>query len=219
MRIQTFLEEFSRYRNRLGLPAVSIGLPVVSGIGYVADRDGMSNALKHTVGLTLDEKHLYTVIKGAIVGPSSGLNVDGRSLAATVSQGHNDTSSTFGWERFNPLAAWRISTAPHSKSGGGTQKWNKTSSLLASVQSSSAPLEALQSALMDKVSVMTMINREDIRTDRSLDEYGLDSLVSVELRNWIRREFSAELALNAIVGAENLQALSERVLSLIPKNV
>ena len=61
-----------------------------------------------------------------------------------------------------------------------------------------------------------MINREDIRADRSLDEYGLDSLVSVELRNWIRREFGAELSLTGIVGAEHVRALSEKILALMP---
>jgi acyl carrier protein len=63
---------------------------------------------------------------------------------------------------------------------------------------------------------MTMINREDINTSRSLEEYGLDSLVSVELRNWIRREFGTELPLTAIIRAGNLKALSEKILSLMP---
>jgi acyl carrier protein len=74
----------------------------------------------------------------------------------------------------------------------------------------------LQGALKDKVSVMTMINRDDILIDRNIEDYGLDSLVSVELRNWIRREFGAELALTAIVGSGNLKGLSEKILSLMP---
>lgn len=53
------------------------------------------------------------------------------------------------------------------------------------------------------------------REEISLSEYGLDCLVNVELRNWIRRDFSVELALTAIVGAENLRALSERIVSLM----
>ena len=55
--------------------------------------------------------------------------------------------------------------------------------------------------------------REDVRADIPLISYSLDSLVSVELRNWIRRETSVELALSAILQAENLQALSENILA------
>lgn len=185
---------------------------MVGGIGYVADRD-IGQALKQSIGLTLAETHVYTTVKGAIVGPSSGLNTDGRSLAVTVSPISSDTGSLLPWERFNPLAALRSSPVTDRIGSGGKQSWNKATSLLVEIQASSAPLEGLENALMDKVSVMTMINREDVRTDRSLVEYGLDSLVSVELRNWIRREFGAELGLTAIVGAEDLRALAEKILS------
>lgn len=194
---------------------MSIGLPVVDGIGYVADR-GIGQALKQSIGLTLPETHVYTTVKGAIVGPSSGLNTDGRSLAVTVSPITNETGSLLPWERFNPLAALRSSPMSDSKSSGGKQSWSKATSLLADIQASSSPFEALQSTLMDKVSIMTMVNRDDIRTDRSLEEYGLDSLVSVELRNWIRREFGVELALTAIVSAEHLRALTTKILPQMP---
>jgi acyl carrier protein len=186
----------------------------VNGIGYVADRD-IGQALKSTIGLTLDEQHVYTTVKGAIVGPSSMLNEGGRSLTVTVTPAVNKNGSRPPWHRLNPCATWRSSAVTDSKSGV-KQSRTKTSTLMSDVQSSSEPLECLQRALVNKVSVMTMINSDDIRVDRGLDEYGLDSLVSVELRNWIRREFGAELALAAIVGAEGLRALSEKILSLMP---
>lgn len=44
-------------------------------------------------------------------------------------------------------------------------------------------------------------------------ECGLDSLVSFELRNWIRREMGVELTLTQIVGAANLQALAQQIRS------
>jgi len=59
---------------------------------------------------------------------------------------------------------------------------------------------------------MTITNHDDIRVDRSLGGVGLDSFMSVELRNWIRRGFGAELPLTAIVGTENLKLLSEKIL-------
>lgn len=187
-------------------------MPAIDDIGYAAG-DEINQRLKQSIGLTLSEQHLYTLVKGAIVGPSSGLNVDGCSLAVSVFPANEARS----WERFNSLAAWKtLSAVSDSEGGGPKQSWNRASTLMADVQSSSEPLDYLQGALVDKISLMTMINREDIRRDRSLEEYGLDSLVSVELRNWLRREFGTELPLNAIVGAEHVRALSEKILSLMP---
>jgi acyl carrier protein len=197
----------------LGLHAVTISLPFVDGIGYAAEADvKFQDALYQNAGLTLAEQHFYTTFKGAIMGPASGLNANGSSVVGAV----RPTDVTRPWERFSTLAAWRSATVSDSEQGASKQSRNKTSSLVADVRSSSEPLECLQGALKDKVSVMTMINRDDILIDRNIEDYGLDSLVSVELRNWIRREFGAELALTAIVGSGNLKGLSEKILSLMP---
>lgn len=75
------------------------------------------------------------------------------------------------------------------------------------------PLTGLIEALITKVSAMTMIERDEVVADGPLVSYGLDSLVSVELRNWIRRETGVDLALTAITQAANLRALATQILS------
>ncbi|KAK8121632.1 Highly reducing polyketide synthase ACRTS2 [Apiospora sp. TS-2023a] len=49
--------------------------------------------------------------------------------------------------------------------------------------------------------------------DAPLGSYNLDSLVSVELRNWIRRETTVELTLSAIMQADSLRALATEILA------
>ncbi|KAK6829682.1 polyketide synthase [Apiospora arundinis] len=73
--------------------------------------------------------------------------------------------------------------------------------------------EGLMNALTNKVATITMMDIEEVTPERELDDYGLDSLISVELRNWIKRESGVDLPLNAIVEAENLQALADDILS------
>lgn len=54
---------------------------------------------------------------------------------------------------------------------------------------SRCPLDGLIEALTTKVSAMIMIERDQVEPDTPLVSFGLDSLVSVKLRNWIRRDW------------------------------
>ncbi|KAK8074290.1 hypothetical protein PG994_005189 [Apiospora phragmitis] len=183
--LRTFLDAFSEHRIKQEKPAVSISLPVIEGVGYVADR-GIGDQLKGSLGLSLGEEQLYTLIKGAILGPASGLNVDGRSFSFV-----------------STLTA--AETLPRPEEGGANGHSRGVDM---------SP-EALMEALRTKVSNVTMLDRDEITPERSLAHYGLDSLVSVELRNWIRREYGADLALKDIVAARHLNALSKEILSQI----
>lgn len=45
----------------------------------------------------------------------------------------------------------------------------------------------------------------------SISALGLDSLVAVELRNWVKRYFDAQLQLAEILANQTLHALAEKV--------
>ena len=70
-------------------------------------------------------------------------------------------------------------------------------------------------ALSGKVSSITMIDRDEITPIRSLVDYDLDSLFSLELRNWIRRTLDVDMALQDITTATDLKALADRILALM----
>lgn len=185
---------------------------MVLDVGYVADRD-LEGKLTNSLGAVLSLPNLRTVMKGAIIGQNSGLNRDGKAISFSYARG--DDSSTLPWQCFHPRAlvdyirtetrADGTSTADcngrEGASKGGLQLANE-----------SDPLTALLTVLMDRVSSITMIERDEIEADAPLSNYSLDSLVSVELRNWIRRETGVELPLPRIVNAANLRALATYIL-------
>ncbi|KAH8797946.1 putative polyketide synthase [Xylogone sp. PMI_703] len=206
----TFYDAFADYRLARGLPAVSIALPVVLGVGYVVDHD-LTDHLKNSLGAILDENHLRTLIKGAIIGSSSGVVKDGKAMSFCFANGYDSDSEL--WACFHPRdLVKRIKTATSSEddSGAGRSSNNRITGV--KVASGGDPAQNLLEALISKVSSITMIDRDEIEADAPLCAYGLDSLVSVELRNWIRRETSVELPLPNIVNAENLRALSTTIL-------
>ena len=53
---------------------------------------------------------------------------------------------------------------------------------------------------------------ESLDQTRPLADYGVDSLVSVELRNWVLAELAVEMRALEIVGARTLSTLCEAIL-------
>ncbi|KAK1842828.1 polyketide synthase [Colletotrichum chrysophilum] len=198
----SFLDAFAQWRSRAGKPTISISLPVVDDVGYVIQQ-GMREQLLEKLGFYISIAQVHTVIKGAIIGPSSGLNIDSRAIAFVLYDSPQGKSHGLE-ERSRYLSALR------------QKKWRKNKHALdnhGDGEVAAGGRLSLLDALAGKVSSITMMSREDVTPTRSLIEYGLDSLVSVELRNWIKREYGADLALTQIVGAPDLQALADVIVT------
>ena len=56
-----------------------------------------------------------------------------------------------------------------------------------------------------------MIPLDDIVSSMSIAEYGLDSLVAVEIRNWMARDLGATLALLELLTSPSIEQLAQNV--------
>lgn len=205
--METFLDAFSEHRVKLGLPAVAVDLPVVESVGLAVER-GTIEQLRASLGVTVTEDQFYTLIEGAIIGPSSGLNANGTSLSWMLASKKDVESLT--WEHFNPLSVVRRLRTDAGGANTSSDEGKKLQDLL----KDGSP-ELLVDALSDKVSSITMIDRDEITLNRNLLDYGLDSLFSLELRNWIRRTLDVDVALKDITAAKDLKTLVDRILFLM----
>lgn len=62
---------------------------------------------------------------------------------------------------------------------------------LATCETLLAASKAIEEALVLKLSKSMMVNPEDINTQKPLHSFGVDSLVAVEVRNWIFKELKS----------------------------
>jgi aryl carrier-like protein len=198
----TFLDAFTDYRIQRGLPASNISLPIVLDVGYAAER-GIDKELGGSAGVTLTEAQLHTTVKSAIIGASCGMLVHGKAMVFALSEVALQRPSLDV-----PLSMAALH--PRHKSSPSSMETTGATSL---ELSRTRDLPTLLDALMHKVASMTLMEREEVEADQPLANYGLDSLVLVELRNWIRKETGVDISLARIVSAENLQALAEMMLA------
>ena len=64
--------------------------------------------------------------------------------------------------------------------------------------------EVVVQALAKKLARSLSMVVDDVDSSKPLFDYGVDSLVAVEIRNWIGKEFSADVAVFDIMGARRL---------------
>lgn len=186
---------------------MSIALPLILDAGYAIDRD-MTEKLKGHIGATLTIAHIYTLVKGAIIGPSSHLNHDGAAISCCLDA---EYSRPRPWQWIPPS-----SLMERNGPSNNPDQHNATESGMGGRQTrlrGTNTRENLLEALLGKVSTITMIDRDDMEPDAPLAGYSLDSLISVELRNWILRETGVDLSLPSIVRAASLRALAADILA------
>lgn len=65
--------------------------------------------------------------------------------------------------------------------------------------------------LSTKLARAMSITVDDVQPSRQLSDYGVDSLMAVELRNWIAKEFRASVAIFEIMGSSTITAIGSLV--------
>ncbi len=52
---------------------------------------------------------------------------------------------------------------------------------------------------------------EDVDAEKTLADYGTDSLMAVELRSWMRKDFGADVTEFDMMGGKSIKAVGELV--------
>ncbi|KAK3399711.1 putative polyketide synthase [Sordaria brevicollis] len=205
----TFQDSLAAYRVSQGLPGVSLDLPVVKSVGYLADHPDSEktiDSLKRHGFTALTEEEVLAAIGSAISTPFAGQLTLGLNTGPT---GQPNSDAPLSRDaRFTQLKhrAAKSSSSPTSTSGS-------SSSDLSSLLSSSTTLEqATQhtlSAITKKLQDIFMIaDASEINPDLSPAEFGVDSLVAVELRNMISMKAGGEMSIFEIMQCGSLRGLA-----------
>ncbi|EOD50626.1 putative polyketide synthase protein [Neofusicoccum parvum UCRNP2] len=201
----TFLDHFVQYRHSLGLPASALDLGPVEDVGYVACSAGVADQF-HSINATLlGEQQVLDALELAIVRSAPPSKDADSPLAAftnpsTFGVGFrslkplSDPSNRLNWKRDARLAIYRNLEKQESATTADVDDAQTLKVFLASVTANNAVLSDSGAArLLAREIGKTLCgyllrSTEDIVFDQPLNMMGIDSLVSIELRNWCRQQ-------------------------------
>lgn len=200
----TFLNAFIQHRHSLGLPGSSLDLTAISDVGYLAENSSAAAEVEKNLGSdTICEAEVLSLLEAAI---------DGR--LQKLCNGHTITGLRLSHTTFwNPDAKFSrlLSSSPPTPTSTAS---NGPISYKALLKSSTSLAEAelvVQQGLLFKLPSVLVLEAEDMDVTRSLSSYALDSLVAIEVRNFITREWEANLQVLELLGAGSIETLAREV--------
>ncbi|KAI0127974.1 beta-ketoacyl synthase domain-containing protein [Xylariales sp. AK1849] len=225
-----FLDAFVQYRHSLGLPCSVLDIGIMEDIGVLARETQRLDALRATTAHVLHEQELLDGIElmlGRSQGPVHSHDDSPSGVARSyinrsqVALGMRSTLSLAsplnrtGWRQdARALFWWNTETNVDPLESVDERKaMMSLKQFLYDCGSDPTVLKTNEAALFlaEEISKtlqgFMMRNSEDIVLDAPLTAIGVDSLIIVELRNWLRHKVGVQLSVSEIRGSKTIQGL------------
>lgn len=200
----TFQDALARYRIAHGQKAVAIDLGMVLGEGFVAERKDIQDRLMR-LGLLLPlSQHELFAMFDYYSNPSTNFEsvaasqiITGIELPALIRQSGRQIPDSLHRTLFR--AMHQIIPSGEQPTAGTTNSYD-FSNIFTSSPTLAAAGAAIAEALKNKLCKILGIDPQDKTINDRMDSFGIDSLVALEVRNWLAKEMRADLAVYEILG-------------------
>lgn len=209
----TFQDAFAKYRDGQNLRATSIDLGTVVGVGYIAENENeiIRENLRNLGLLNIHEDEVLAVI-GAVISKGAAASlprqvVMGLGNGGLINERGIDEPYWMADAKFAHLRLIDTVSTLTSENTAITQ----LSTLLPKATTLADATKIICDSLLSKVARITMLPIEDLEPGKSASAYGVDSLVAVEVRNWVFREINANVNVFDILSGTPMTALAGKI--------
>lgn len=230
----TFLEAFCQYRHRQGLPASVLNICPIDGVGFVAENPIARRNMKAQGLYFLGEREFLDYVELSLLNSYAMLTPAGSGArapsisppAAWKNPGHilmglrseldlDDPNNRTNWRRDRRMGIYHN---VHAKAGGEEGANSNTlkaflaraaedPSLLTNVEN----VHLLAEEIGHKIYDFMLKSDEEVNPCLSLQQMGLDSLMAIELRRWVRQTMGLEVSVLEMMGMGSLIKLAESI--------
>ena len=207
-------DALAKHRVHAGEKVVSLDIAMIKSVGFVAERQEVANSMLLSGHSGVEEAELQAILEYycdptlPVLSPMKSQVIVGIETPAALKMKELDEPY---WLR-QPMCRTLFQMDDNrSRPAPALEAQINYKILLSSTSSVSAAREVVTDAIKQKLSKVLSLPIEDIDTHNSITSYGTDSLVAVELRNWLTKEIGADVAIFEILGNMGIAEFGEVV--------
>ena len=205
----SFLDDFAHYRRSQNLPGTSIDLGVVHEIGHIAERADLQTKVNHDAALS--KADVLALVKLAIQGEIDQ-HANHQCITGLAFEQYDAQNPAFYWATDARFAHLRRHSSDDPNSATATSTTKMTSKqALQKAGSRDDAVHIATDVLVEKFSSVLIVPVEELSREKTVVSLGLDSLVAVEVRSWIKREMDAAMSTMELLNSVSIVALAETV--------
>ena len=212
----TFMGAMAQYPTLPGISCRTIDLPRVRDAGYLAaDKGRMQEAGHQTGGASVDTSEIHAVLAAAIRNELKD-TCNNHCLFGLHAMEKTPPAELPFWAHDPKMSHFlRHSILAETETSQLHQTVTEVSPASA-VRHASDRAEAEASivrALMQRMASTLMRSVDEMDAFAPISAYGLDSLVTIEIRNWITRELETSFQILDILTSDSIHALAQKILN------
>ncbi|KAK2761767.1 putative secondary metabolism biosynthetic enzyme [Arachnomyces sp. PD_36] len=225
----TFQDSFVQYRHSNGLPASVLNIGAMADVGYVSQNQSVQDYFRAAGMPFLSEGDLFEALHLSI---QQQLPINSQAARGDVKLGFtctsqlalgiratklmDDPSNRVLWKHDRRVDIYRNIEASRIESGEGQGMGGEEGVLTTlmkevraspSVLSKQETLETLTHEIGINVYSFMLLPPEDLDITKSMMALGVDSLVTIEIRNWLSRTLEVETSTLEILNGGTIEVL------------
>jgi NAD(P)-dependent dehydrogenase (short-subunit alcohol dehydrogenase family) len=227
-----FLDLFARHLRSQGLPAVSIGLGMISEVGYLHDNPEIEALLLRKGIQPIDADELLQILDLALSSARTKMGIHhaydesavAHLLTGLEASGVQELRKR-GFEGNHPvledsracLLASALGGDDNNSTGHG-KKGNLPKEVAKAMEEGQTLAEGVLDHVRRRFANLVLMKYEAVAVEKPLAEYGMDSMIGAEFRTWLYQSLMADVPLSMLLGKMcTLKALSDMAVAEMEK--
>lgn len=202
-----FQDYFASYRRSQGLRAMTIDIGYLLSVGFVAEHDEYVDHVKAMGLKVMHNSDLHGLLSIAME-ESQGTAQPNHPAQIMCGLPHNEYSESWYWINDDRFAGLRNQNHANASSNGGSTISLREELSRCSQEDAATATDLITSAMVERLAKLMMMPESDVDAGKPLSAYGVDSLVAVEVRNWIARETGVDVSVFDIMANVPMRALA-----------
>ncbi|KAI3337233.1 polyketide synthase [Xylariaceae sp. AK1471] len=194
----TFQDSLARYRLSQGLPALSLNLPAIEDVGFVADKPELLESMRAAGNGSMPVDEVLAVLDYHCGLSPKPLPLEEAQVILRPGLPHELVALGI------PQPAWmqdplfsqlgQLETNSSVDQGAAVKKEVKNATVITAAASMAEAEGIVLEALLHKLSRVLSVDPSNLDPSKPLHAYGVDSLVAVDVRSWLLKDLGSEVS-------------------------